>query len=154
VFKDGYCLFGRNGQLLSKDILKEAKIFFVDSRLFEEIRICLFDSQNDFMKQKIVRKVKYWIWDGSKWILTIGIPKMLECSWELLKMVLYFGGNFTIKHPKYTAAIAGGAFAEYYWGVLSGIKNCAGKALGFFQGSNAKGNTAKGIKPTTGERGK
>ncbi|MDR1907115.1 MAG: hypothetical protein LBQ03_02805 [Puniceicoccales bacterium] len=79
------CIFIEDGKFLDKEVFRKAKFFPINSRLFEEIKICIFDSENNSGTQKIMRKAKRWAWDGSKWILVEGVPVLANCCWSIFK---------------------------------------------------------------------
>ncbi|MDR0740125.1 MAG: hypothetical protein LBF34_00220 [Puniceicoccales bacterium] len=114
MFKDDRCLFAKNGRFLSNDILRKAKIFLIDLRLFEEIRIYIFDPEGNSIPRKMIRKAKHQICDGSKWILVAGIPIAVKCFWDLAKIAAKVGGNLAVAHPiKLSIALGGFSFYRF-----------------------------------------
>jgi hypothetical protein len=109
VIRDGCCLLVKNRQCtIGEDILKRAKIFPIDPRLFDEIRIYIFEPAGNSILRRMIRKAKHMAYDGSKWMVVTGIPILAKCSWDIAKIAVKTGGNFAVKNPLLTATAVGG----------------------------------------------
>ncbi|MDR1590688.1 MAG: hypothetical protein LBR92_01695 [Puniceicoccales bacterium] len=107
VVTDEYCMFAKDGRFLSKKTMKEAKIFHIDPRLFDEIKENFFSAESGSGTKKIMRKAKYLAQDGGKWFLKNVVPVAGKCGWDVAKMVV----KFATKNPSLTFTLGAGATA-------------------------------------------